>query len=329
MAFQYIRITKPAEYVAHVELNRPDKLNAFIPQLWIEMGQAFAQLSTDADVRVIVLSGAGERAFTAGLDVVSAGQWMSEIGNLPDTARRTTYMRRHILEMQASVSAVEQCEKRELLFFFFFFFLLLYITAFCPLLYWARCNKLTHTFSLSPLAAVICVMHGVSLGMAVDIACCADVRICSSDTRFAVKEVDIGLAADMGSLARLPKLVANQSWVHEVTLTARDFGAAEAQAVGFVSRVLPNKAAALAYGLEMAAMIAAKSPVAVQGTKELLLHGRSHTTAESESTCLCLSCPKNIFSALFSNTQQLSSTRPCGTRRQSSLTTCRRPCCRA
>ncbi|CAK7240148.1 MAG: hypothetical protein STHCBS139747_001585 [Sporothrix thermara] len=240
MAFQYIRITKPAEYVAHVELNRPDKLNAFIPQLWIEMGQAFAQLSTDADVRVIVLSGAGERAFTAGLDVVSAGQWMSEIGNLPDTARRTTYMRRHILEMQASVSAVEQCEK-----------------------------------------PVICVMHGVSLGMAVDIACCADVRICSSDTRFAVKEVDIGLAADMGSLARLPKLVANQSWVHEVTLTARDFGAAEAQAVGFVSRVLPNKAAALAYGLEMAAMIAAKSPVAVQGTKELLLHGRSHTTAET------------------------------------------------
>ncbi|CAK7207691.1 hypothetical protein SEUCBS139899_010502 [Sporothrix eucalyptigena] len=240
MAFQYIRITKPAEFVAHVELNRADKLNAFIPALWIELGQAFTQLSFDSDVRAIVLSGAGERAFTAGLDVVSAGEWMGEMANLPDVARRTTYMRRHINGMQASLTAIEQCEK-----------------------------------------PVICVMHGVSLGMAVDVACCTDVRICSSDTRFAVKEVDIGLAADLGSLARLPRLVANQSWVHEVCLTARDFNAAEAQAVGFVSRVLPNKAAALAYGLDMAKMIASKSPVAVHGTKELLNHGRDHTVAET------------------------------------------------
>ncbi|ERT01811.1 delta(3,5)-dienoyl-CoA isomerase [Sporothrix schenckii 1099-18] len=240
MSFKYIRITKPAEYVAHVELNRPEKLNAFIPDLWLELGQAFKQLSTDSDVRAIVLSGAGDRAFTTGLDVVSAGQWFSEMGNLPDTARRTVYMRRHIQGMQDSLTAIEKCEK-----------------------------------------PVICVMHGISLGMAVDVACCADVRICASDTRFAVKEVDIGLAADLGSLARLPHIVASQSWVAEVSLTARDFLAAEAQAVGFVSRVLPDKAAALAYGLQMATLIAAKSPVAVQGTKELLVHGRDHTVDDT------------------------------------------------
>ncbi|CAK7263510.1 hypothetical protein SEPCBS57363_000595 [Sporothrix epigloea] len=240
MAYKYIIVTKPTEYVAHVELNRPDKLNAFIPQLWTELGQAFVQLSKDAEVRAIVLSGAGERAFTAGLDVVAAGEWNGEMANLPDTARRAAHMRRHILEMQASLTAIEQCEK-----------------------------------------PVICVMHGVSLGLAVDLACCADIRICSSDTRFAVKEVDIGLAADLGSLARLPKLVANHSWVYEVSLTAREFNAAEAQAVGFVSQVQPNKAAALACGLDMAAVIASKSPVAVQGTKELLHHGRDHTIAES------------------------------------------------
>lgn len=118
--------------------------------------------------------------------------------------------------------------------------------------------------------------------MAIDVACCADVRICSSDTRFAVKEVDIGLAADLGSLARLPHIVASQSWVAEVSLTARDFLAQEAQAVGFVSRVLPNKAAAVAYGLDMATLIASKSPVAVQGTKELLIHGRDHTVEDSK-----------------------------------------------
>lgn len=112
MSFQYLRITKPSEYVAHVELNRPDKLNAFIPALWVELGQAFTQLSTDSDVRAIVLSGAGDRAFTAGLDVVSAAEWMGEMANLPDTARRTVYMRRHIQGMQDSLTAIEKCEKR-------------------------------------------------------------------------------------------------------------------------------------------------------------------------------------------------------------------------
>ena len=113
MSYQYIRISQPADFVAHVELNRPDKLNAFIPQLWTELGQAFKQLSTNPDVRAVVLSGAGDRAFTAGLDVVSAGQWMGEIGSLPDTARRTVFMRRHILEMQDCLTVIEKCEKRE------------------------------------------------------------------------------------------------------------------------------------------------------------------------------------------------------------------------
>lgn len=168
-------------------------------------------------------------------------------------------------------------------------------------------------------------MHGVSLGLAVDLACCADVRICSSDTRFAVKEVDIGLAADLGSLARLPKLVANHSWAYEVSLTAREFNAAEAQAVGFVSHVQPNKAAALACGLDMAAVIASKSPVAVQGTKELLHHGRDHTIAESTHLMISMSASLSqdpIPSLLMQG--QVSSTRRCGTRRPSSVMTCNR-----
>ena len=61
--------------------------------------------------------------------------------------------------------------------------------------------------------AVICVMHGISFGLAIDLSCCADIRVCSKDTTFAVKEVDIGLAADIGTLSRLPKIVSNFSWV--------------------------------------------------------------------------------------------------------------------
>jgi delta(3,5)-delta(2,4)-dienoyl-CoA isomerase len=128
---------------------------------------------------------------------------------------------------------------------------------------------------------VICVCHGISIGLAIDIATAADIRICASNTRFAVKEVDIGLAADIGTLARLPKVVGSASWVKDVCLSARDFTAHEALSVGFVSSVHASKDAAVEAGLKTAAFIAGKSPVAVQGTKELLNYGRDHTVAES------------------------------------------------
>lgn len=124
-------------------------------------------------------------------------------------------------------------------------------------------------------------MHGISLGLAIDIACCADIRICASNTRFAVKEVDIGLAADIGTLARLPKIVGSTSWVKEVCLTARDFSAQEALAVGFVSQVHESKEKTVQVAIGIAASLAEKSPVAVQGTKELLNHARDHSTVDT------------------------------------------------
>ena len=131
------------------------------------------------------------------------------------------------------------------------------------------------------LIAVICVMHGYTLGLAMDISTCADIRICSADTKFAVKEVDIGLAADIGTLTRLPKVVGNFSWVKDVSLSARIFGAEEAYRVGYVSQILETKEKAIQAALKMAELIASKSPVAVQGTKELLNHARDHTVADS------------------------------------------------
>lgn len=124
-------------------------------------------------------------------------------------------------------------------------------------------------------------MHGIALGLAIDISCTADIRICASNTRFAVKEVDIGLAADIGTLARLPKIVGSTSWVKDVCLTARDFGAQEALAVGFVSQVHEGKEKTVQVAIDLAANIAGKSPVAVQGTKELLNHARDHSTVDT------------------------------------------------
>lgn len=240
--FKHFLVTSPATDVTHVQINRPSKLNAFYEPMWIEMGQLFDKLSHDSDVRAIVLSGAGEKAFTAGLDVQAAseGSVLGKESEQRDVARVAQGIRRHVDEFQKCIGSVERCEK-----------------------------------------PVICVMHGYSFGLAIDISTCADIRICAKDTKFAVKEVDIGLAADIGTLSRLPKVVGNFGWVKDVALTARTFGSEEAYNVGFVSQVLDTKEKAVEAALKMAGFIATKSPVAVQGTKELLNHARDHSIADS------------------------------------------------
>ncbi|KAJ3103193.1 putative enoyl CoA hydratase [Phlyctochytrium planicorne] len=128
--------------------------------------------------------------------------------------------------------------------------------------------------------AVIAAVHGFCIGGGIDLITACDIRLCSADAVFSVKEVDIGLAADVGTLQRLPKVVGNQSWVREVCLTARNFGAAEALTVGLVSKVLSSKAEVIEEAMKIATIIAAKSPIATIGTKRVLNYSRDHTVAE-------------------------------------------------
>ncbi len=69
--FKFFNLSMPAEYVAHVEINRPEKLNAFYDPMWHEMKAVFEYLSSESGVRCVLLSGAGPRAFTAGTHLQS------------------------------------------------------------------------------------------------------------------------------------------------------------------------------------------------------------------------------------------------------------------
>ena len=95
------------------------------------------------------------------------------------------------------------------------------------------------------------------------------------------QEVDIGLAADLGTLARLPRITGNGSLLRELAFTGRNFGAADALALGLISRALPSPAETLAAAEALAREIAAKSPVAVFGTKVHLNYGRDHSVADA------------------------------------------------
>jgi delta(3,5)-delta(2,4)-dienoyl-CoA isomerase len=267
--YEHYLVSTPSPFVAHVEINRPQKLNAFFDTMWLELKTIMDALSIDPEVRAVIISGAGDKAFSAGLDVEAAN--IQNLSESDDVARRAVSIKRYVQQFQDCISSVEKCEKRTSAAFPSPAHL--YPSpAFCA------AGK---TIILTAKIAVICVLHGYSLGLAIDLSTCADIRIASANTKFAVKEVDIGLAADIGTLTRLPKVVGSFSWVKDVCLTARIFGAEEALRVGFVSHVVETKQAALEAALKMAQLIATKSPVAVQGTKELLNHARDHTVADS------------------------------------------------
>lgn len=117
---------------------------------------------------------------------------------------------------------------------------------------------------------------------------CADLRICTSDASFSVKEVEIGVASDVSTLTRLPKVVGSYAWVKDICLTARTFGAEEALRVGFVNSIFANKAGAMQEALRIAAVIASKSPVAVQATKDFLDWSRDHDVATGEHSLMLL-----------------------------------------
>lgn len=115
---------------------------------------------------------------------------------------------------------------------------------------------------------IICIPHGLCLGLGIELAACSDIRYCTRDTKMAIREVLIGIAADVGSLQLMPRLVANQSLLNELLFTGRYLEPEEALNLGFVSRICDSKETAMADGLKLAETIAKRSPVAVQGSKK-------------------------------------------------------------
>lgn len=126
---------------------------------------------------------------------------------------------------------------------------------------------------------MICAIQGACFGGGVDLVTACDVRFSTRDARFCVKEVDLAITADIGTLQRLPTIVGH-GVATELALTAREISGEEAERVGLVTRAFAD-AGELSRGASAAAIaVAAKSPLAVQGTKAAMLHARDHSVNE-------------------------------------------------
>ena len=223
--------------IATVRLNRPDKANAMHLPMWHELRRAFQWIDETPSARVAILEGEG-RHFTAGIDLQMMAGLLPQVHDDCD-GRTREKLRRLILDLQDTLSALERCRK-----------------------------------------PVLAAIHGACVGGGIDLICCADVRYAAADARFTVKEIDLGMVADVGTLQRLPKIVGAQGWVRELAYTGRTVDAAEAQAMGLVARVYPTREALQAGVREIAATIATKSPLAIRGVKEMLNYARDHSVAD-------------------------------------------------
>ncbi|MFC3050380.1 crotonase/enoyl-CoA hydratase family protein [Kordiimonas pumila] len=125
-------------------------------------------------------------------------------------------------------------------------------------------------------APVVACVHGACLGGGIDLITAADMRICTEDAYFTIQEVNVGIVADVGTLQRMPHLLP-QGILRELAYTGRKFTSAEADKYGFVNSVHADKEAALAAATALAHAIAAKSPMAVTGTKAIINHSRDHS----------------------------------------------------
>ena len=225
-----------ADGVAHLQLNRPERMNTMAPPFFPALRDAVQALHDAGQARALVISSTGKH-FSAGMALDTfAGD-----GLMLDTSSA-----RARLAFQDALRRLMACF-----------------------------DVLDHA-RLPVLAAV----QGGCIGGAFDLAAACDVRFCSADAFFCIQEVNIGMAADLGVLQRLPKLLP-QGVVRELAYTGERLPAARALELGLVNAVLPDAAALLDHTLGVARKIAAKSPLAIAGSKLALNHARDHGTASA------------------------------------------------
>lgn len=259
--YDHIQVTAPYDHVLHVELNRPEKRNAINRDMFREIHGCFSEIANDKQCRAVVLSGSGNM-FCSGIDY------------------------RDMMEMMTSVVASDQPQRDDIAARakFIRHMIVLLQNSFSSI---AKCQK-----------PVIAAIHSGCIGAGVDLISAADIRYASSDAYFSIREVAIGMAADLGTLQRLPKIVGNDSVVRELAFTGRDIAAKEAKEVrrrltlscncpysltllfpqfGLVSNVFGSSENTVQGAIDLARSIASRSPVAVQGTKVALNYSRDHS----------------------------------------------------
>jgi len=229
------------DHVAHVTMCRGDDFNTMTKVFWSELPELIDKISDAAEARVIVLSAQGKH-FCAGMDLAN---FQDDGDFLSTDTKKVSQGRRS--EAQFRVT-----------------------------------RELQYTISCLEKARmpVIAAIQGACIGGAVDLVTACDIRYAAKDAFFCIQEINIGMAADVGTLQRLPYLIP-EGIVRELAYTGRRFSADEALRYGLINAVFDTHETVIDHALNVAREIADKAPLATTGIKEVLNYNRDHTVEES------------------------------------------------
>ena len=214
-------------HVATLWLDRAEARNAMGSALWRDLPLAAAAVSSERDIRVLIIAAKGPH-FSVGLDLKEFGGGFAAPTSSSSKATSNALAYKAVRSMQASVTSIAELA-----------------------------------------VPVIAAIHGYCIGGGVDLVSACDVRYCSNDTKFSVRETKVAIVADLGSLQRLPKII-GAGHLAELAYTGKDIDATRALEIGLVNAVFGNSDEVLAGAKYLASEIAQNSPLAVQGTKAVL-----------------------------------------------------------
>ena len=226
--------------IANIILSRPEQLNSMSRKFWVELPEILEEVNRNSEIRALIISSTGKH-FCAGMDLSA---FDNGVANIPKEKRPDNARIGEALYRSAK-------ELQE---------------------YISKLEKIR--------VPVIAAIHGGCIGGAVDLVTACDIRLATNDAFFCIQEINIGMAADVGTLQRLPRIIPD-SKMRELAYTGRRMLADEAKESGLVSDVYDSQEEMVNAAKEMANEIAKKSPIAIYGLKALMNYSRDHTISDS------------------------------------------------
>jgi len=250
--------------LATVWLSRPERLNALNTEFFLALPRVMNELASDSEIRAVIIAAQGPH-FSVGLDLTDFANLAQQInsGQLPDQLRfsdsipsATNRVQEHGVPQTPSDAARATITLDIIRRF---------QEAFTAV---ERCSKPT-----------IAVLHGYCIGGGLDLAAACDIRVAASNTTISLRETKMAMVADLGSLQRLPRIIGS-GLLAELAFTGKDITATRAKEIGLVNEVFTDRDDAYAGAKDIGLQIASNSPLAVQGTKAVLMASTNHSTDE-------------------------------------------------
>ena len=227
-------------HIAQVTLSRGDELNTMNRSFWKELSHIMDEINRNSEVRVVIMSSTGKH-FCAGMDLDAFSHGVDNIPN----------------DKKPDAARVGEA------------------------IYRSAKELQGYISSMENIRVpVIVAIQGGCIGGAVDMVTACDIRLATAQAFFCIQEINIGMAADVGTLQRLPRLIPD-SKMRELAYTGRRMYADEAKSSGLVSDTYDSQEDMLAAAKELAEQIASKSPIAIHGLKAVMNYSRDHTIEDS------------------------------------------------